>query len=177
MGSAVFFALLLDCGASRLKTRAAGRSSLYATAPPLSRASSLPHWISHIGSLAGTKSVCTAKSVGASLLAMTPAHPTSPQTDPPLSCEQARSHRRNAITKEPGRLQGRLAVDVDFGAPLPQQWIYTPTLLFTKSPTHHCINASRTASNTKAAENRRRNHCNTDGRSRTWRRIDAQSTP
>jgi hypothetical protein len=146
----------------------ASRSKSKATAGQMPASMWLSHCYreqarSHIGSLADTKSMCTAKPVGASLLAMRPAHPTSSSavkppsrarslphwifgrykihvhrktcgselaregaskpnihvTEPPLSrASFAPTDLMGVRPQEPGRLLGRLAVDVDLGAPL-----------------------------------------------------------
>ena len=56
--------------------------------------------------------------VGASLLAMRSAHPTSPQTDPTPSRASPLPQEERGLHQEPGRLLGRLAVDVDLRRPV-----------------------------------------------------------
>ena len=76
-----------NVGASLLAMASAQPTSPQ-TAPPLSRASPLPHGV------VGVHSICTRhkKPVGASLLAMASAQPTSPQTAPPLSRASSLPH-------------------------------------------------------------------------------------
>ncbi len=86
----------------------------YVVEPPLSRASSLPQW-----ACGEHKTHEHPRSpVGASLLAMPSAHPTSPQTDPPPSRASPLPQEERGPNQEPGRLSGRLAVDVDLGRPV-----------------------------------------------------------
>ncbi|SSB99638.1 hypothetical protein SAMN04488697_11982 [Pseudomonas sp. 43mfcvi1.1] len=87
-------------------------SSIFVAEPPLSRADSLPHglWVL-------TTSAHDTKLVGAGLLAKASAHPTSPQIDPPLSRASPLPQEKRDPPK-PGRLPGRLAVDVDLGRPV-----------------------------------------------------------
>ena len=96
------------------QSKSGGMSSIYVAEPSLSRASSLPHWIFSEYKI----HVHLAPPVGASLLAMTPAHPTSPQTDTPLSRSSPLPQEERGPHQEPGRLSGRLAVDVDLGRPV-----------------------------------------------------------
>ena len=78
------------------------------------RASSLPH------GFAGVHSICIQhkKPVGASLLAMGPVHSASSSTVTSPSRASSLPQGKRVPHQEPGRLSGRLAVDVDLGAPL-----------------------------------------------------------
>ena len=111
-------------GASRSRSKArararararAGHAGIYVAEPPLSRASSLPHWIFRRHNIY----VYPEPPVGASLLAKRPAHPTSSLTGTPSSrASFAPTDLMGVRPQEPGRLLGRLAVDVDLGRPV-----------------------------------------------------------
>ena len=73
---------------------------------------------SHIGSSSDTKSMCTAKPVGASLLAMRPAHPTSPQTDTPPSRASPLPQEKRGPTKSQVGYKAASRWTLISGAPL-----------------------------------------------------------
>ncbi len=97
------------------QSKSGGMSSIYGAAPPLSRASSLPHWIfsSH------KTHVHRRPTVGVGLLAKRPAHPTSsstvisPSRASPLPEEKRGPPRTRSAIRPP-----RLAFDLDLGRPV-----------------------------------------------------------